>query len=152
MAYRYTNTDKWNDAWFSKLNPNEKLLFIYLYENCDMAGFIELNEKRWCVDIGLNAAAIKGALKGLGRGLKYSISNDCIYVTNFLKHQKNLPLIPDKNPAHRGIIKRFEEYRNKFQITDINKFIEGAMEGLGRGLGNGNGNICNNTIIRKMNF
>ena len=51
MAYRYTNTDKWSDCWFSKLKPIEKLLFNYLTDNCDIAGFIELNQKRWASDI-----------------------------------------------------------------------------------------------------
>jgi len=139
MAYRFTNTDKWADAWFSNLKPNEKLLYIYLYENCDIAGFIELNMKRWGIDIGYNKLIIEGALKGLGRGLIYSDSKDCIFLRNFLKHQKNLPLTPDKNPAHRGIIRKFEEYKLKFNYLDIYEFIEGALKGLGSSLGNGNG-------------
>jgi hypothetical protein len=61
-----------------------------------------------------------------------------------LKHQKNLPLDPIKNPAHKGIIKRFELYSFKFNIKDINEFIEGACKGLstplGNAIGNGNGN------------
>jgi hypothetical protein len=140
MPYRFTNTDKWNDAWFSNLKPNEKLLFIYLYENCDMAGFIELNEKRWSIDIGITQGTIKGAIKGLGRGLIISETNDCLFIRNYLKHQKNLPLIPEKNPAHRGILKSFENYKHKFKIENINEFIEGACKGLGSPLGNGNGN------------
>jgi len=137
MAYRFTNTDKWGDAWFSNLKPNEKLLFMYLYENCDIAGFIELNIKRWAVDIGHNNATIEGALEGLRRGLTYSDTEDCIYIRTFLKHQKNLPLTPEKNPAHRGIMKRFESYKTKFLINDVYQFIEGALEGLHRPLGNG---------------
>lgn len=140
MSYRFTNTDKWGDAWFSNLKPNEKLLFIYFYENCDIAGFIELNIKRWGADIGLDSRGIEGALKGLARGLIYSTAMDCIFIRTFLKHQKNLPLNPEKNPAHRGIIKRFDEYAFKFNIKDINEFIKGASEGLGSPLGNGNGN------------
>ena len=140
MAYRYTNTEKWSDSWFSNLKPNEKFLFIYLYENCDIAGFIELNIKRWSTDIGLDKKIIEGALKGLRRGLICSNSNDCIYIRTFLKHQKNLPLNPEKNNAHRGIFKRFEVYKHKFEINDIIEFIEGAKEGLRSPYGNGNGN------------
>jgi len=119
MAYRYTNTEKWNDSWFSNLKPNEKLLFIYLYENCDIAGFVELNIKRWSTDLGYDKKIIEGALKGLQRGLIHSNLNDCIYIRTFLKHQKNLPLNPEKNMAHRGIIKRFDVYKNKFNIQNI---------------------------------
>ena len=133
MAYRYTNTDKWGDAWYSNLKPAEKLLFNYLCDNCDIAGFIEMNIKRWASDIGYDKSVIEGALKGLQRGFINSISGDCIYLRTYLKHQKNLPLNPEKNMAHRGIIKRFELYKDKFNIESIESFLEGASKGLQRG-------------------
>lgn len=141
MAYRFTNTDKWKDAWYSALKPIEKLLFNYLCDNCDIAGFIEINIKHWSIDIGTDQRQIEGALKGLARGLIISNTNDCFYVRKFLKHQKNLPLNPN-NKAHMGILKRFELYSYKFDIKDINEFIEGALKGLGSptGIGNGIGN------------
>ena len=109
MAYRFTNTDKWSDAWFSELKPNEKLLFNYLCDNCDIAGFIELTPKKYAYDIGTDLKTIKGALEGLQRGLTYSENSDCLYINNFLKHQKNIPL-NENNKAHVGIIKRFNIY------------------------------------------
>ena len=139
MAYRFSNTDKWCDAWFSELKPTEKLLFLYLCDNCDIAGFIELTPKKWAFDIGLNQSDILGALKGLSRGLIYSNSNDCVFLRNFLKHQKNLPL-NEKNNAHNGIIKRFECYKLKFNIENIESFINQEVKPLSRGYGNGNGN------------
>lgn len=151
MAYRFTNTDKWNDAWFSNLKPMEKLLFMYLCDNCDIAGFIEVNFKNWGSFIGTDKRTIEGALKGLQRGLLYSLEKDCIFIRNYLKHQKNLPLNPDKNPSHRGVIKRIELYSLKFDIQDITIFIEGASKGLGSPTGNGNGN--GNTLKEaKKNF
>jgi len=143
MAYRFTNTDKWDDSWFSNLKPSEKLLFNYLCDNCDIAGFIEINIKRWASDTGYDKPTIEGALKGLKRGLINSNTNDCIYLRTFLKHQKNLPLNPDKNMAHRGIIKRFDLYKEKFSIESIDAFLEGALKGpqcpYGIGKGNGSG-------------
>lgn len=149
MSFKFTNPDKWNDSWFANLKPEEKLLFIYLYENCDIAGFIEINFKRWSVDIGYTEDRIKGACKGLDRGLIYSTENDCIYIKNYLKHQKNYPLNIEKNPAHRGIYKRFELYSYKFNIQDINEFIEGAMKGVIRGIGIDIGN-SNSKVINYM--
>lgn len=140
MAYRFTNTDKWNDSWFSELKPIEKLLFIYLCDNCDIAGFIEINIKRWCADIDTDRRTIEGALEGLSRGIIFSKMNDCLYVKNFLKHQKNLPL-NENNRAHIGVIARFGVYSEKFDIKDITEFIKGASMGLTSpyGIGNGNG-------------
>ena len=139
MAYRFTNTDKWRDAWFSELKPIEKLLFNYLCDNCDIAGFIEITIKKWSMDIGADKSQIEGALKGLARGLIYSNTNDCLFIKNFLKHQKNLP-INQNNKAHLGIIYRFEAYKNKFGFENYNELIEGACKGLqspsGIGIGN----------------
>lgn len=147
MAYRFTNTDKWNDSWFSELDQLEKLLFLYLADNCDIAGFIEINLKRWAFELGSNPSAIKGALKGLQRGLIISNCGECLYLKNFLKHQKNLPL-NKKNKAHIGIFRRFELYSQKFEIQDIETFIEGGSKGLSSpsGIGNGNGNGNGNGV------
>lgn len=144
MSYRFTNTDKWSDSWYSELRPIEKLLFNYLCDNCDIAGFVEVTCKKWANDINTDKTSIEGALKGLARGLIFSNSNDCIYIKNFLKHQKNLPL-NNNNKAHLGILKRFELYSQKFNIQNVNEFIEGASKGLssptgiGIGIGIGNG-------------
>lgn len=151
MAYRFTNTDKWLDAWFSSLSNIEMLLFLYLCDNCDIAGFIEINIKRWGSDLNTTPNVIKGALKGLERGFIYSNNKDCIYLRNFLKHQKNLPL-QDNNKAHIGIIRRFNANAYKFNIQDIREFIEGASKGLQCpiGIGNGIGNGIGKGLVKEL--
>lgn len=147
MAYRFTNTEKWQDVWFANLNQLQMLLFLYLCDNCDIAGFIEVNLKRWASDLGSSISTIESGLKGLERSLVFSENGDCIFIKNFLKHQKNLPL-NQNNKAHLGILKRFELYSQKFNIQDVNEFIsrgfQGASKGLispsGNGIGNGIGN------------
>lgn len=129
MAYRFTNTEKWSDSWFSDLSQIEKLLFIYLCDNCDIAGFIEINLKRWIADLSSSKETIEGALKGLQRGLIFSKSNDCIFIRNFLKHQKNLPL-NENNKAHLGIIRRFDLYFEKFDLDSISDFTQAHSKGL----------------------
>jgi len=49
---RLTNQGKWDQRFFTKLNQQEKLLWIYLNDNCDEAGFICKNWCRWAEDIG----------------------------------------------------------------------------------------------------
>jgi hypothetical protein len=138
MAYRFTNTEKWGDAWFANLKQIEMLLWLYLCDNCDIGGFIEINYKRWANDLNSNIKTIKGACKGLSARLIYAKTNDCIYIKNFLKHQKNLPLNPE-NKAHIGIERRFVMYSQKFEIQSVNDFIEGASKGLLSPTGNGIG-------------
>lgn len=156
MAYRFTDTEKWRDAWFLDLNPTEKILFNYLCDNCDIAGFIELTPKKWAFEIGVTSSTIQGAIEGLSRGLIHSHTGDCIYIRTFLKHQKNLPL-NEKNNAHIGIIKCFERYRHKFEIENIETFINQDVKPLPRGYGKGKGNskgndICSSSSIKESSI
>ena len=43
MAKRFTATDKWRDKWFWRLQPEYKLLWIYILDNCTNAGIWEVD-------------------------------------------------------------------------------------------------------------
>jgi hypothetical protein len=149
MPKRFTETDKWKDSWFLDLKPEEKLLFIYLCDQCDIAGFYERCDKMAAFQTGLTIEQLQGAYKGLARGLVAGAKH--IWVRNFLKHQKNLPL-NYHNPSHRGIIRILVDYAIAFKNhykdilgVDENELIQmlGAIEGLqspiGKGIGKGKG-------------
>lgn len=129
MSYRNTLQEKWSDSWFSELHKDSKYLFLYLIDNCDIAGFVEYSPKKWAYDTGLTAEEIRGALEGLGRGLAGALDGSVYFIKNFCKHQNNFPLNPLNN-AHYGIFKRFFYYSNKFNNIKIIKIIRGATEGL----------------------
>ena len=141
MAYRFTNTEKWNDAWFSELKLLNKALFLYLCDQCDIAGFLEINTKKIAFDLGIGKQEVEGALKGLGRGLLFSNDGKYLFLKNFIKHQKNLPL-NEKNNAHAGIIKKLKSNLELFNLKEVSEYFlspsQGANEGLGRGYGKGN--------------
>lgn len=140
--YRFTETNKWNDPWFRKLKASEKIVFIYIIDNCNNAGFYEIDIDMMSFQIGLDKAKIEGAIEGLNRGLLGA--KNWVWVKNFLKHQKNWPLNPDNN-AHRQIINLMIEQKENF--IEVEYFIEklGAIEGLispiGKGRGKGIGKV-----------
>lgn len=149
MAYRFTDTEKWRDAWFTTLSQFEMLLFMYLCDVCDIAGIAEVNLRIWAFELRSTESSIKGALKGLERSVLISECGNYVYLKNFLKHQKNLPL-NERNNAHKGIIMKFKLNLDKFlnanediDIELINSFIANPYlapkEGLNRGTGKGNG-------------
>jgi len=129
MANRNTKTEKWRDGFFSKLSPESKLLFIYLCENCDIAGFIEYVPKIWNFDTGLNIKQIEKSVQDIDKTIYFSKDKTIIFLKNFIKHQNNLPLNP-KNNAHKAILGKFEYFKQSFDIQYFNEINLGGSEGL----------------------
>ncbi len=100
MSKRFSETDKWKDKWFRKLKAAEKLLFMYLTDNCDLAGFTELDIELFSFHTSLTKEHVEKAIQGLNR---LPIKGDFIWLPNFVSHQKNIPLNPLNN-AHKSII------------------------------------------------
>jgi len=50
---RFTETLKWNDPWFRKLTPQNKLIWGWLVDNCDHAGVIEPDMELASFQIGM---------------------------------------------------------------------------------------------------
>lgn len=136
MASRFTKTEKWKDKWFVGLNPYEKLVWNYLCDSCDNAGFFEPNPRFDAYTIGITEKEFEGALKGLARGIIISIDKEKIYLKKFLFHQKNFPLNPANN-AHKQIINLISLNEDKFNYDFYNL---GANEGLISPIGKGNSN------------
>ncbi len=117
MSYRFTNSDKWTDSWFSDLSPNGKLLFIFLYENCDNAGFYEVNKKFMLFLLGFSEVELKDAIKELGKSYIKSKDGSRVWLKNFLKHQKKTPLNFSNN-SHKQVILLIQEnisHNDKFK-------------------------------------
>ena len=88
---RLVETDRWKDAWFIGLHPNAKLLLSYLYDNCDESGCIDLNYPLWSTQLKMEKAFIITSLKALQAAL-LSDKKKKLFIIDFLKHQKKLPL------------------------------------------------------------
>lgn len=150
MAIRFTDTDKWMDSWFSSLSAKGKLLFLFLCDNCNIAGIIEVNKGLWATFTSLSISDIDKALKEIEKCYILSTDEECIFIKNFLKHQKNYP-INLNNKAHVKIISLYDNYKHKFDNKDINDLfniknirgIDGGSKGdrspTGNGIGIDNG-------------
>ena len=116
MSYRMTNVEKWKDLWFSNLSPNAKLLFFYLVENCDNAGFFEINKKFILFYTGLNENQLMDAVVELKKSYIKSKDGTKLWFKNFLKYQKKLPLNIANN-SHKQVISTILD-----NLQDENKF------------------------------
>jgi hypothetical protein len=45
MAKRFSDSEKWEDPFFTNLTNEYKLAWIYLLDKCDHAGFYKVNLK-----------------------------------------------------------------------------------------------------------
>ena len=52
MAKRFTDNAKWCDPWYRKLSPLNKLAWLYITDNCDAAGVIDLDDELANFQIG----------------------------------------------------------------------------------------------------
>lgn len=136
---RFSETDKWKDEWFSSLSILQKLVFLFLIDNCDNAGFFEINARLNSFLIGILESEYLGALNGLSKGLVKSKDEKKYFIKNFLFHQKNLPLKYENN-AHKQIIFLIENNKMLFDY-DFEKLgaNEGLISPIGKGKGKGNG-------------
>lgn len=136
---RFTSTEKWEDSWFRSLPPTSKLLFLYFLDKCDLAGFLEVDIPLITFHTGLSEDEILGAKQGLNRGCLGA--ENWLWMKNFLKHQKNLPLNPSNN-AHKHIILLIREQIIRFKDHNIIKILgadQGLFSPLGIGIGKGKG-------------
>lgn len=137
---RFTETAKWDDPWFRGLSPSEKLVFFFVVDNCDNAGFYEADSAAMAFKTRLTQQEIEGALKGLERGIKGA--SGWLWVRRFLKHQRNGDLDP-VNPAHRQIIRLLAEQRVRFSgCAEFKEFLapfKGLLSPIGIGTSKGKG-------------
>lgn len=122
----FTVSVKWNDEWFSNLKPLEKLVFLYLTDRCDNAGFFEINKRVDAFLIGISEDDFIGLLKTVRKCYVASKDGKKVWLKNFLKHQRNFPLNPENN-SHKQIINIIMVNKENFEY-DFN--ILGANEGL----------------------
>lgn len=86
MAYRQIHLEIWNDPWFLELEPDGKLLFVYLFSNgrTNMIGLYELSIKQMAFETGLSEDAIEGLLSNFEQANKIRRADSWIWVKNLL--------------------------------------------------------------------
>lgn len=103
MPRRFTLTEKWGKAWFRRLNPITKLLIFYLYDNCDIAGFWDIDHDHAAFEIGVNPEHVEVGLREIEE--TYLTDGKQLWLKEFIFDQGNWPLKSGAR-AHKSIMEK----------------------------------------------
>lgn len=105
---RFTDAEKWRDPWFRKLPWQQKLLWLYLCDNCDAAGVIEVDVERWAFEIGA-PYAWKNEIAGLGDRVELMNAGQRLRIVKFIDFQYPRGLNA-KAPAQLQVLRLMSKY------------------------------------------
>lgn len=108
MSKRFTDTDKWKDAWFMDLEPIMKCFWIYLCDTCDCAGVWRVNFKQASFAIGA-VLDKQSAVKALGERVVV-LNKEKWFVEKFIRFQYPRGL-SQNSKAHSGVLKSLEYHK-----------------------------------------
>jgi hypothetical protein len=125
---RFTDCDKWRDPWFRRLSVQAKLVWLWLLDNCDNAGVID-------VDIELAAFQIGEEIKrdALNNELKDKVEklpNGKVWIPNFIHFQYSVggkKLFSSVCKPHQVVLESLEK----------NGLIDRVRDTLPKGYGKG---------------
>jgi hypothetical protein len=100
--YRQIHTSIWKKSWFLDLEPQEKLLFVYLFSNdqTHLTGLYELPLRVMAFETGLDLAFVKATLIKLDKlgKVHYDYERSLIWVVNLLEHNAENRTSPKIQP------------------------------------------------------
>jgi len=93
LKLRSVNVNFWSDDYIQELNPNEKLMFLYLLTNpkTELCGIYEISIKTIIFETGLTEEEVNSAFEHFERDSKVIYYGKYIILPNYLKNQKLNP-------------------------------------------------------------
>lgn len=106
MAKRFIDTGIFDDPWFMDLSKDGKIAWFFVITKCDHAGIIQINERLFKVQTGVNS--LQTIIKELGNRM-VRLRDNYFFIPKFIAYQ--YPDFPKSNVnAQSGAIKRLREF------------------------------------------
>lgn len=99
--YRQIHTCIWKDAWFFDLEPDHKLLWVYLFSNerANLAGLYDIHKKIIAFETGLSLQSIDAGFAAFTKAGKAYYEDGWVWVPNLIKYNTG-SLNSDKIRTH----------------------------------------------------
>lgn len=85
MPKRFTESDKWRDAWFARLSNGDKLAWLYICDACDGAGVFDIVAQNDTAALGERIDWDAFILQSEGRVVR--LSADKLWLVRFIDFQ-----------------------------------------------------------------
>jgi hypothetical protein len=86
MAKRFTDSDKWEDVFFSELSNDNKIVWLYLLDKVNHAGVMKVNLRNLNFHCQTNFKCID-TVKELFNNRLHIVDEQYLFIPNFLKFQ-----------------------------------------------------------------
>jgi hypothetical protein len=104
MAKRFTDTEKWEDEWFTDLSNDYKVIWFYLLDTCDNAGIWKKNIKKLNYLCNTNILA-DDLLKVFGKRITI-LADEKWFINKFCIVQYGHDFLQSKNKAVLSAVKK----------------------------------------------
>lgn len=107
--YRMVDCGTWDDPWFAELEPNAKLLFLYLLTNhrSTPAGCFEIGIRQMAFETGIAADCVSALLSGFGDRVTWWPDVQVVWVKNFYRRQMGERDNPKFREGARRVLAKF---------------------------------------------
>lgn len=108
MAKRFVDNEIWKKEWFQDLSLKHKILIKYIFENCDIAGVMEMNYRLSSFLIGEKIT--KTDIEEINKAKEqfYFIDDKKIYIRNYIEFQYGT--LSENCKPHKPVIEKLKKY------------------------------------------
>ena len=117
MAKRFTDSEKWEDNWFSELSNDEKIVWLYLLDKCNHAGIVRTNLRTLNFNCNTSYNDYITINELLGNRL-IIINESFAFIPKFLKFQY-IKGIGSNKPVIVSIRKELEKFGLMGVVSDL---------------------------------
>jgi len=97
MAKRFTDSEKWQDVWFTELSNDNKIIWLYLLDTCDNAGIFKLNLKLLNFNCSTNITVEE--FISIFKKRITQVNEECWLINKFCYYQYGADFLTSKNKA-----------------------------------------------------